>query len=156
MGASAYGLTVTGPSPMGDTVTFEFGAFQATASDACPAQDAPSGVMSLSIKGSEMGNFFGAITLCVPRPDELATQALPLGTGVQVIDFSASDANCNYTIDTTMPLTGTARGEHECDDGTSKAGFALEITGSATLNQLCFTDMDLVPVTLTGTTAIGG
>jgi hypothetical protein len=154
MGAPEYGLTVSGPSPMGVTVTLVFGAFHANANNACPMQGAPAGVDSLTITGSEMGSDFGQVTLCVPRPDELAKESLPLGSGVEIVSLNASDANCDYALDTSTPIAGTVNAEHECENGTDKAGFALDIAGSATLNQFCFTVMDEVPVTLSGTSAV--
>jgi hypothetical protein len=149
MGALEFGLVASS-----DQVDLMYGDLVASANNDCPAADAPSGVISLTITGAQMGDTSQLITLCVPRPDLLATQALALGSDVKIIDLSGKDATCSYTFDATLPPSGTAAGQHECNNGTNKAGFALLVNGALSLRRTCGTTVDTTPVTLRGTVAV--
>jgi hypothetical protein len=160
MGAPTYGLTASGSGAQGTTIALTFGALQSSANNDCPAPNAPHGVVSLTIEATEMGSGSGNFQLCIPRPDELETQPQALGaTGGSDAQFQglfAADATCSYMLDTTMTPSGTIKAEHECNDGTNKAGFALEIDGTLPVIQTCTSlgTTTSVSVTLAGTTAV--
>jgi hypothetical protein len=148
-GAFEFGLTASS-----DQVNLVFGDLVAGANNDCPDPNAPAGVVSLTIMGTQMGNT-GIITFCVPRPDQLETMALPIGSsGVKVIDLTATDANCSYTFDAGHLPTGTATSTGMCGNGTDKAGFALVFNGFIGLRRTCGATIDSVSVGLTGTVAI--
>src|SRR5215468_2562308 len=61
----------------------------------CPATGAPAGVVSMTVTGTQTDNTgpIGLITLCIARPDQLASAAQTLGpdvagSQVRVIDVS--------------------------------------------------------------------
>jgi hypothetical protein len=142
--APTYGLIASG-----NAVSLTYGAFSAGANNDCPMVGAPAGVVSLTIEGSQMGGG-GIFTICVPRPDLLATEETP----VEIIDFSGTASDCDYMVDPASSPSGSGEGIDECDNGTNKNGFALELTGTATLIQECSGTSNNVTVTLSGTTAI--
>lgn len=146
MGAPEFGLAASS-----DQVTLTFGDLEAGPNHDCP--DPMSSVEPLTIAGVQMGGP-GVVTFCIPRPDLLATQDLALGTEVLIIDLNGMDSMCSYTIDTTLPSTGTAHAEHECGNGTSKDGFALVVDGAVSLRRMCGATTDSTPVTLRGTVAV--
>src|SRR5262249_7736663 len=137
-----------------DQVMLTYGDLTAGANNDCPDPMAPSGVISLTIAGAQMGNSMNLITLCVPRPDELEHGALALGTDIKIIDLSGSDAMCSYSFDSALPATGPGEGQHMCDNGKSKAGFALDVSGALTLMRNCSGTVDTTAVTLRGTVAV--
>ena len=122
----------------------------------CPDPNAPAGVISLTIAGTQMTPETGLVTFCVPRPDQLETMALPLGSGVKVIDVNATDtpSGCTFALDSTMLPTGTAQGHDMCSNGTDKAGFGLVFDGFIGLRRTCGTVVDSISVGLTGTVAV--
>ena len=142
--APTYGLVASG-----NAVSLTYGAFSASANNDCPQAGAPAGVVSLTIEGMQMGGG-GLFTICVPRPDLLATEE----TSVDIIDFSGTMSDCDYMVDPASSPSGSAKGIDECDNGTNKNGFALDMTGTATLIQECSGTSNNVTVTLSGTTAI--
>jgi hypothetical protein len=147
MGAFEFGLTVSNAD-----VTLTFGDLVAGANNDCPDPMAPSGVVSLTINGSQMGTS-GLVTFCIPRPDQLGG-GLPLGSGVKVVDLNAMDATCTYAIDNAHVPNGTVTGEGVCDNGTNKAGFALVFDGFIGLKRTCGATMDAISVGLKGTVAV--
>ncbi len=147
MGAFEFGLTASS-----DQVNLVFGDLVAGANNDCPDPAAPSGVVSLTISGTQMGQS-GLVTFCVPRPDQLSN-TLPLGTGVKVIDLNAADASCTYALDSSQLPAGTVKGEGVCDNGTNAAGFALVVNGNIGLRRTCGVTVDSVSVGLTGPVAV--
>ena len=156
-----------------DTVDIEFDNFSAGLNNDCPAADAPSGVVSLTIFGHQPeidgSGFFGGgeITLCVSRPDQLASQSLALGgdnagSPVRIIDLSASLGPtsqvpaCSFALDTTRIPTGTASASGLCGNGSDSAGFALTIDGAVSLTRTCNSVVDTIGVTLKGTVPVAG
>ena len=153
--ASMRGLTVTGPE-----VTLTYGALTSGLNNDCPASNAPAGVVSLTIFGTQaLGG--GAITLCISRPDLLAKGSQELGhdaapSAVRIVDLNADADICFYTIDRSKPITGTATASGLCDNGNDPAGFALTLDGTLTLSRTCDNNIDdTVQVTLNGTNAVG-
>jgi hypothetical protein len=142
--APTYGLTASATG-----VSLVFGAFSASANNDCPMAGAPSGVVSLTLEGSQMGGG-GLMTICVPRPDLLASEE----TAVQIVDIMGSQSDCDYELDPASTPSGSAKGIDECDNGTNKSGFAMDVTGTATLIQECDGTANNVMVTVTGTTAV--
>ncbi len=143
-----------GISASSNVVTLTYGDLTAGANNDCPDPMAPSGVVSLTIMGTQMGSTTGLITLCIPRPDLLEKGSLTLGTEVQLIDVSGMDAMCSYNLDTSVPASGTAQGLHMCGNGTDKSGFQLEVNGGISLMRTCGSTVDTTQVTLRGTGAV--
>ena len=86
-GAFEFGLTVSS-----DQVHLTYGDLVAGANNDCPDSAAPAGVVSLTIMGTQMGGT-GLFTICIGRPDQLATMPLTLGSAqVHVVDLSGDDA----------------------------------------------------------------
>ncbi len=139
--ATAFGIVV------GTTIQATYGDLVAGANNDCPGAGAPSGVVSLTITGTQIGSA-GLVTFCVPRPDELASTPASLGSGVEIIDFTGGAGSCTYAIDRTQPITGTVTADGLCGEGS--AGFTLTFDGGFTVDRTCGSAMDTVPVTLTG------
>ncbi len=153
--APASGLTAGGNS-----VTLTYGQLTAGLNNDCPASGAPSGVVSMTIFGTQTGGS-GSIALCVSRPDLLAggSQALgpdAAGTEVRIIDLSGEATSCDYTVDRAKPITGTATSKGMCGNGNDPAGFALTLNGALSFTRTCGATVDSIQVTLGGTAAING
>jgi len=154
--APAAGITLT---VGGETVTY--GGFTASENNDCTING--SGVISVSVHGSQTGGS-QALTLCLPRPDLLGADAVPLVPSrptpmaddrAMVIDSSAAlAAGCTVQKDTTMTPSGTARFVGYCDGGANAAGYALELTGTVPLVRTCGATVDNVSGTLAGTVAV--
>jgi len=151
-GAPEVGLVASGSA-----VTLTYGHLTAGRNNDCPASDAPSGVVSLTLQGIQTDGA-GRLTLCVGRPDRLAGQALALGldasSPVQIVDFAGAASNCTLAIDRATPPTGTASASGVCGNGGDPAGFALVLDGAATLTRTCGATVDAVPVTIRGRVAV--
>lgn len=153
-GAPAAGLVASA-----DSLTLTFGGLTALAGNDCPAPDAPDGVVSLSLEGTQTDGS-GLITLCIPRPDLLADGARSLGTAtsnaeIRVIDLGGSANNCTYAVNSAQPATGSGGGTGVCENGVDPAGFALTLDGALQLRRTCGTTVDTVNVTLRGRVAVG-
>lgn len=151
-GAPAEGITATAAN-----VALTYGELSSLSGNDCPAPDAPSGVISLSIEGRQVGGT-GLLTLCIPRPD-LLDEGRALGTTqnmgeLRIIDFSGAANGCTFTHDSSMPPSGTGTATGICKNGTDKAGFALELTGTVNLRRTCGATIDTVAVTLAGKVAV--
>lgn len=154
--APAAGITLTVGS---ETVTY--GGFTASENNDCTVQS--SGVISVSVHGAQTGGS-SSLTLCLPRPDLLGAEAVPLVPSrptpmpddrAMVIDSSAALAGgCTVQKDVTMTPTGTARFLGYCDGGNNSAGYAIELTGTVPLVRTCGATMDNVTGTLAGTVAV--
>jgi hypothetical protein len=152
-GAPAAGLVATG-----DQVALTFGDLRGGLNNDCPAAGAPAGVISLTIHGTQAGTS-GFVTLCIERPDLLATQSQALGlelasAQVRLVDLSGSANNCSFAIDRATPAAGTATSSGLCGNGADAAGFALVLDGSLALTRTCGTTVDSVAVTLRGRVAV--
>lgn len=150
-GAPEFGLSLVAPA-----LNLGFGQLMAGANNDCPDPAAPSGVVSLTIAGTESsGN--GLITFCVARPDRLTTQALPLGsTGVRLIDLNAAVGGCTYAIDTSQAPSGTVRSSGMCANGTDPRGFVLTVQASVKLRRTCGAASETIDVALQGDAAVAG
>lgn len=142
-------------------VQLKFTGLTAGANNDCPDSNAPAGVVSLSIMGTQEapgmvdgpGIFFG----CVPRPDLLTTPralGLAMTADFQLVSLAGSDTSCTYKLDDTVPPTGTATGENVCDNGTNANGFILDMDAAATLVRKCNGVTDSVTVQLSGSVAV--
>ena len=153
-GSAVYGLVVSS-----DQVMLSYGDLLAGANNDCPASDAPTGVVSLTVSGTQMpvsgsgagGN--GLVTFCIPRPDQLGADQ-PLGSAIKIIDLSGSDATCSYALDHTHLPTGSAHGLGVCGNGTDKTGFGLVFDGFIGLTRTCGSNVDSVSVGITGNVAV--
>jgi hypothetical protein len=151
-GAPASGLTAATTD-----VNLTYGNLSSLSGNDCPAADAPSGVVSLSIEGTQTDGT-GLITFCIPRPDLLA-DGRALGTTqsmgeIRVIDFSGTANNCTFAHNSAMPPTGTATATGICDNGTNAAGFALTFDGTVNVRRTCGADVTNLTLQLTGKVAI--
>jgi hypothetical protein len=148
--ATAFGLTA---SSSADQISLVYGNLMSGANNDCPDPAAPSGVVSLTISGTEMGGA-GLITFCVPRPD-LLTGGLTLGLWVHVVDLTGADASCTYALDTTQPPTGDVTGHGVCSNGTDPAGFGMMFdNGTVPVHRTCGATVDNVQLTLSGDVAV--
>jgi len=139
-------------------VTLTFGNMTSRAGNDCPDASAPTGVVSVSIEGTQSDGT-GIITLCVPRPDLLMEGNRTLGftissADIRIIDLHGSANNCTYALDTTRPPTGTGGGSGVCKNGVDKAGFAIELDGAVSLRRTCGATVDTIAVKLTGSVAV--
>jgi hypothetical protein len=146
---SNFGLVVSS-----DQVSLIYGGLASGANNDCPDASAPAGVVSLTVTGTQSDSLGGLITLCIPRPDRLATQGA-LGTAVKVIDLTGTDkAACTYTYDTFHPPTGTVKGVGVCANGTDPAGYGLVFDGFVGLKRTCAGTTDSVAVGISGAVAV--
>jgi hypothetical protein len=148
-GAAPDGLTV-----VAEGVTLTYSDLAASANNDCPDPTAPSGIISLTVTGNQVGGT-GFFTVCVPRPDKLAA-ALTLGSDVQLVDVSGSTASCTYSLDSSQPASGTATAKGACSHGADAAGFAWTFDGTAHVHRTCATTTDTVAVQISGTVAVAG
>ena len=152
------GAPDTGLIAGGDAVTLTYGHLTGGLNNDCPADDAPPGVISLSIHGTQSDGS-GLVTLCVARPDRLAKQAQALalnvaGAQVRLFDLSGSANSCSFTIDHSKPSSGTASSSGLCGNGGDAAGFALTLDGALSLSRTCGATVDSIRVTLHGRVAV--
>ena len=148
------GAPMTGLVATGTMVTLDYGNLTSLIGNDCPDPAAPTGVISLSIEGSQVGGP-GFITFCIPRPDLLMEGDRTLGTfgstaDVRIIDLNGDFQNCQHTIDATMEPTGSATATGVCENGNSAKGFALTLDGALSMRRTCGAAMDSVAVTLRG------
>jgi hypothetical protein len=152
-GAPAVGLVAAG-----DQVALTFGGLSSGLNNDCPAGDAPAGVVSLTVHGTQAGTT-GFVTLCIERPDLLTRQSQTLGlelasAQVRLVDLSGSANNCSFAIDRTSPAAGSVTSTGMCGNGSDAAGFALAIDGTLALTRTCGATVDSVAVTLRGRVAV--
>jgi hypothetical protein len=138
-------------------VSLTYGNLSSLSGNDCPDPMAPSGVISLSIEGAQVGGT-GLITFCIPRPDLLAAGRTIGSTAsmgqLRVVDFSGMANSCTFALDTTMPPAGTAKGTGVCKNGTDAAGFALELNGTINVKRTCGATVDNLALTLAGKVAV--
>lgn len=142
----------------GDGLALTFGEMSAGLNNDCPAADAPAGVTSLTVHGTQVDGD-GFITLCIERPDLIGDRAQALGprlgaAEVHVVDVSGAANNCTYALDTAQAPTGTASASGVCGDGADPAGFALVLDGALSLVRTCGTATSSVAFTLRGRIAV--
>jgi len=142
----------------GDAVTLTYGRLTGGLNNDCPASDAPAGVVSMTIHGTQTDGT-GQLTLCLGRPDLLTHQALALGhdvasAPVRIIDITGAASACSFTVDRAQPPTGTASSSGLCGNGKSASGFALTLDGTVSLTRTCGATIDSVKVTLHGRVAV--
>jgi hypothetical protein len=138
-------------------VTLTYGALEAGLNNDCPDQTTPD-ITSMTIQGTQTDGT-GIITLCISRPDQLATKKLALGldvggSEVRIIDVIGSAASCTFDFDRTLPPTGTAEAGGLCNNGKDASGFALTVDGALSLTRTCGSTVDKVSVTLRGRVAV--
>jgi hypothetical protein len=151
--AAADGLTVTGAG-----VALTYGAMGAGLNNDCPDLISPPPVpTSVTVHGLQTGAADQRrFTLCIPRPDTLTKQTMPLvhdtntGIDVRLVDLQGMDASCTYTLGNTV--TGTVKTSGLCGNGADNAGFALTIDATVQLNRECMSDT--IDVQLSGTVAV--
>ena len=149
-GAAADGLVASASG-----VTLTYGAMDGGLNNYCPDPAAPAGVVSLTVHGTQTDGT-GQITLCIPRPDTISKQTMPLGpdvssgTDVRLVDLEGMAAGCAFTLGNTV--TGTVKTSGLCGNGADNAGFALTIDATVQLDRACMTDT--IDVQLAGTIAV--
>jgi hypothetical protein len=156
-GAPSTGLVATGAD---SAATLTFGDLHAGLNNDCPAPGAPAGVTSLTVQGTQTdAGAQGFITLCISRPDLLATKPQDLGlngsaAAAQLVDATGTANNCSLAIDTAQPAAGTVSADGLCQDGGDPAGFALVVDATLHLQRTCNTAVDSIAVTLRGRVAV--
>jgi hypothetical protein len=156
-GAPTTGLVATNAD---GSTKLTFGDLHAGLNNDCPASDAPAGVVSLTVQGTQSdAGTQGFITLCIARPDLLAKQAQDLqldvaGAEAKLVDASGTASNCSLQIDPAQPATGTVSASGLCASGGDPAGFALVVDGALHLQRTCNTAVDSIAVTLRGRVAV--
>jgi hypothetical protein len=151
--APAVGLVASSSA-----VTLTYGNLRSTVGNDCPATGAPAGVISLTIESAQTDGT-GLFTLCIGRPDLLAERAQALGcdlpgVAARIIDLTGSAGGCSFVFDDEQVVTGDATSTGMCGNGDDPAGFALTVSGGATLIRTCGTTVDSVEVTLSGRVAV--
>lgn len=145
----------------GEAVTY--GGFTSSPNNDCPAPGG--GPTSLTIEGTQAGlgpeeRF--SITLCLPRPDRLGGDPVPLSDTdlVQLVDVNARLADdCRLRLDYADAPQGTAGFAGYCDDGLHGSGYALTLDGEVAGTRICPDGMggtteEPVTITLTGSSAV--
>ncbi|CAN5390464.1 hypothetical protein BH11MYX1_BH11MYX1_01720 [soil metagenome] len=146
---SNFGLIVSS-----DQVSLNFGGLASGANNDCPDASAPAGVVSLTVTGTQSDGLGGFVTLCIPRPDQLAAEGA-LGTAVKIVDLTGTDsAGCTYTYDMFHPPTGTVKGVGVCANGEDPAGYGLVFDGFIGLKRTCAGTTDSVSVGISGAVAV--
>lgn len=161
MGAPTSGLTASSAE-----VTLEYGDLTSGANNDCPAPDAPEGVISISIEGTQQNAPAGDttpyhFTVCIPRMDLFTPgSSHTIGTSqsmadVRIFDMAGkTEDGCTFMFDSTRPPTGTVSGRGVCGNGDSDAGFQLTFDAAVSLRRTCGTTIDSIAVTLDGTIAV--
>lgn len=125
----------------------------------CPSAGTPSGIISMTILGKRVGGA-GLITLCVSRPDLLTTAPqnlvndVPGSNEVLLIDLSATVDGCDYAVDQSKDVFGSVIATGLCGNGSDAAGFALSISGGASLTRQCGDTVDTVEIAVRGDVAV--
>jgi hypothetical protein len=148
--ATEFGLAT------GSAAAASYGDLVAMQNNDCPDPSAPSGIVSLTLLGTEQGGG-GIVNLCIPRPDLLAHGEEPLGSGaarVELTDLTGSSNSCSFSLDTSQPITGTVTADGLCGEGS--AGFSLTVSGSLTVSRHCGSATDSVPISLGGSVIVSG
>ncbi len=125
----------------------------------CVAPNTPAGIVALTLDGTANG---GLITLCVPRPDLLATQTMDLanasntGSDVQIIDLTGSaTSGCTFALDGSAAVSGTISATGLCGEGS--AGYSLTLNAGVSVNVTCGSGTPTAEtVTVSGTVAVAG
>ena len=141
-------------------VTITYGNLEAGINNDCPDTDAPEGVVSVSIHGTQVDGA-GLLTLCISRPDLIATDEQALGpdvpgSAVHVVDVTGTFDNCTYELDSNRIPTGKATTSGMCGvNGADPAGFSLTLDGAVGLVRTCPTGpVETVQLLLTGKVAV--
>jgi hypothetical protein len=138
----------------GSAIQTTYGQLSSLEAHDCADPNAPAGVVGLTINGFQVGGTGGLFTGCVPRPDELASGPVSIGSGFEIVDFNGSFGGCMYSFDSSKPTTGTASSHGLCDEGS--AGYTLTFDGAVSVDRLCGSAMDIVPITLSGDAIVNG
>ena len=146
-GSAGFGLVVSS-----DTVNLVYGGMTAGANNDCPAADAPTGVISLTIQGNQMTATPGLLAFCIQRPD-LLSAGIQL-SDIKLFQLTGTDSTCSYAFETGHLPTGTVKGIGVCGNGTDAAGFGLVFDGFIGLTRTCPTATDSVSVGITGNVAV--
>lgn len=152
-GAPAVGIVASDSG-----VTMTYGNFSGSPNNDCPDPAAPSGVISLTIVGTQSDGT-GLLTLCVGRPDLLASGAPAFGPDpgqIHVIDFNGTANNCTLTIDKTQPPSGVAASSGMCGNGSDAAGFAIQFNAAFIFKRTCGATIDSPLLAVRGLVAVAG
>jgi hypothetical protein len=152
-GVGTITASTLGASGGGDTLTY--GEWRASNNNDCPDPNAPTDVVSVTINAAQTSPpGTASVGLCLPRPDlvaETGEATLTLGSAdLQVTDVQGALGGANCRWHDARNLTGTAHLTGFCG-ADHPDGFAIAITGTATVTRSCdgAADED-VTVTLSG------
>jgi hypothetical protein len=128
-----------GASGGGDTVAY--GEWRASENNDCPDPAAPSGVVSVTINAAQTSpTGTASFGLCLPRPDLVAESGdatLDLGSAdLQLTDVQGALGGANCRWHDARNATGSAHFTGFCGAG-STDGFAIAVTGTATVTRSC-------------------
>jgi hypothetical protein len=143
----------------GSGIAMTYASLSSSENHDCVAPNTPAGIVALTIGGTAAG---GLITLCIPRPDLLATQTMGLantsstGSDVQVVDLTGSaTGGCTFALDDTATITGTISATGLCGEGS--AGYSLTVNAGVSVNVTCGSGSATAQtVTVSGTVAVAG
>jgi hypothetical protein len=118
----------------------EFGQFDSSPNNDCTPPGG--GPTSLTIQGeqSDPADPSRFLVFCLPRPDRIADQAIPLDDEerVQLVDLVAAPADgCRLELDRDRPLAGEITFSGFCDDGVHPDGYAMAFSATVPLLRTC-------------------
>jgi hypothetical protein len=146
----------------GSGIATTYSALSSSENHDCVAPNTPAGIVALTIGGMEVGGGVGLVTLCIPRPDLLATQTMGLanitstGSDVQVVDLTGSvTGGCTFALDGSAQVSGTISASGLCGEGS--AGYSLTLNAGMTVDVTCGSgSATSESVTVSGTVAVVG
>jgi hypothetical protein len=155
--APADGIVID-PGDGGDSQVV-FGQLRSSANNDCPPPGG-GGPTSITIQGGQTDpaapDTF--LTLCLPRPDLIEADPIPLADEerVQLIDLLAAPGDgCTLDIDRDGAAAGEVTFSGFCDDGVNDAGYALGFAATVPLLRTCGEEPPApVEAELSGTVAV--
>lgn len=143
----------------GSGIAMTYSTFTSNENHDCVAPNTPAGIVALTIDGVAAG---GLITLCIPRPDLLASETMGIanitstGSDVQVVDLTGSaTGGCTFALDGSAAVSGTISASGLCGEGS--AGYALTLNAGVSVNVTCGSGSPTAQsVTVSGTVAVIG
>jgi len=140
-GSPVCGVGDAGGGELGVTAGAEalaYADFTSSANNDCPADGAPT---SLTVDGRQTTATSFHLTLCLPHPDQIGDQPIPLSRDdlVQVINVNGQlAASCLLVLDSTAPRGGASiQFSGYCGDGLDPGGYRIAMTGTLPGTRVC-------------------